>query len=106
MQGVWQVTAMENNGTALPTAEVASASLTIKGNWYRLASKNGSLNGIFTVDASKSQSKSRSNRATMARMALRCWAYRIWRTAASGYVMASPAAIARQILRRTIRSAR
>jgi uncharacterized protein (TIGR03067 family) len=53
LQGIWQVTGMENNGTALPRGELASVSLTIKDNSYRLASQNGSLNGIFSIDASK-----------------------------------------------------
>lgn len=53
MEGVWQVTAMENNGTALPKEDLAGATLTIKGNSYRLGSTIGALTGNFTVDATK-----------------------------------------------------
>jgi uncharacterized protein (TIGR03067 family) len=53
LQGVWQVMAMENNGTALPTNDLTGATLTVKGNSYRLGNAIGALTGSFSVDAGK-----------------------------------------------------
>jgi uncharacterized protein (TIGR03067 family) len=53
LEGVWEITAGEANGTAMPSEDVAGATVTITGNKYSVVKNDFNDHGTFSIDASK-----------------------------------------------------
>ena len=53
LQGAWQATSVEANGSALPSEDIANIVVTIKEKGYTRVNNEQSEHGSFTIDASK-----------------------------------------------------
>jgi len=53
LEGTWEISAGEANGTAMPSENVAGAILTITGNKYSVVKNDFNDRGTFSIDASK-----------------------------------------------------
>lgn len=53
LQGVWQATAAEQDGSSLPSENITSILVTIKGSSYEVVLSDRTDRGTFTVDPSK-----------------------------------------------------
>jgi len=53
LQGAWQVTSMEANGSATPAEDVTNITVVVKDRSYTVFNMDGSHGGTFTIDPSK-----------------------------------------------------
>ena len=53
LQGAWQVSTVEVNGSALPSEDVSKILVTVKGTAYTVLNDGKSDPGSFTIDSSK-----------------------------------------------------
>ncbi len=53
LQGAWQVTSMEANGSATPAEDVTNITVVVKDRAYKVFNMDGSHGGTFTIDPSK-----------------------------------------------------
>jgi uncharacterized protein (TIGR03067 family) len=53
LEGIWEISGGEANGAAMPSEEVAGATVTIAGNRYSVVKNDFNDHGTFSIDASR-----------------------------------------------------